>query len=214
MDVNGKALARAYIDGLKAACTDNKIEHTAMTETVTPPAPQIQRRNEFASSEWLNEFGRGFRSVGNGQIGLMPRAPYDVTTCTITAPAFAAWLAAQGETPSVHIQSWFDAVGVAGAAQSAPVALSNSAPPTAPAKRPNALSTSFNYLVETFKAGQYSTAKDFFKALEKKAGAGSPFDKGIGTNAGSLVVREICKPLSLKTLENNLPKIREAAKMG
>lgn len=33
----------------------------------------------------------------------------------ISAPAFAAWLAAQGETPSTHIRSWIDAVGVPGA---------------------------------------------------------------------------------------------------
>ena len=30
-------------------------------------------------------------------------------------------MAAQGETPSVHIQAWFDAVGVAGTGQVAPV---------------------------------------------------------------------------------------------
>lgn len=35
------------------------------------------------------------------------------TLTLITAPAFAAWLAAQGEAPSVHIQAWFEAVGVA-----------------------------------------------------------------------------------------------------
>jgi len=33
---------------------------------------------------------------------------------------FAAWLAAQGETPSAHVAAWFDAYGVAGAAQAAP----------------------------------------------------------------------------------------------
>jgi hypothetical protein len=71
----------------------------------------------------------------------------------------------------------------------------------------------FVYLVETFKAGQYSTAKAFYKALESKAGmTGSPFDKGSGQNAGSLFVRDIGKPLALKTLENAMPKLREAAK--
>jgi len=32
---------------------------------------------------------------------------------TITAPDFAAWLAAQGETPSDHIKAWLAAVGAA-----------------------------------------------------------------------------------------------------
>lgn len=32
----------------------------------------------------------------------------------ITAPAFAAWLAEQGETPSKYTQAWFDAVGASG----------------------------------------------------------------------------------------------------
>ena len=41
----------------------------------------------------------------------------DVTVYRITAPAFAAWLAAQGETPSIHIQAWFDAVGVTAGAE-------------------------------------------------------------------------------------------------
>jgi hypothetical protein len=57
--------------------------------------------------------------------------PYEKTTYTVTAPAFAAWLAAQGETPSPHVQAWFDAVGVAGAAL-VPVAVGNIAPQDEP----------------------------------------------------------------------------------
>ena len=119
------ALCRAYKDGLNDALTSGELTGTATTVTVTPKPPQVQRRNEFASSEWLGEFGRfGLTGVRNGRITSqpIPRAR-EVTTYTVTAPAFAAWLAAQSETPSVHIQAWFDAVGVAGAAQAAPVAV-------------------------------------------------------------------------------------------
>jgi len=98
--------------------------------------------------------------------------------------------------------------------KAAAVDVANSAPSTAPAKRPTAFSVSFDYLVTTFKAGQYSTAKDFYRALERKAGADSPFDKGTGANAGKLFVRDIGKPFAFKTLENNLPKIRKAARTG
>ncbi len=55
----------------------------------------------------------------------------EVQVNTVTAPAFAAWLAAQGETPSPHVQAWFDAMGVAGAGQTdAPVDDVNTAPST------------------------------------------------------------------------------------
>ena len=39
-------------------------------------------------------------------------ATKDVQVKVITAPAFAAWLAAQPEAPSEHIAAWFEAVGV------------------------------------------------------------------------------------------------------
>ena len=59
------------------------------------------------------------------------------------------------------------------------------------------------YVVETFKAGQYSTAKDFYRALENKAGASdSPFEKGTGVNIHSLYVREISETVTLKTIQN------------
>lgn len=118
------ALCRAYKDGLNAALASGELLGNATTVTVTPKSPQVQRRNEFASSEWLGEFGRfGFTGVRNRRITSQPiPQPRDVTTYTVTAPAFAAWLAAQGETPSVHVQAWFDALSVAGAGQVTPVA--------------------------------------------------------------------------------------------
>lgn len=58
------------------------------------------------------------------------------------------------------------------------------------------------YMVEVFKAAQYTTAKEFYRALEKKAGAGSPFDRGTGPNSDSLFVREISEKLTLKTVQN------------
>ena len=59
------------------------------------------------------------------------------------------------------------------------------------------------YLVETFKAGQYSTAKEFYRALENKASANdSPFDKGTGPHLHSLYVREMSETVTLKTIQN------------
>jgi hypothetical protein len=58
------------------------------------------------------------------------------------------------------------------------------------------------YMEEVFKAAQYPTAKDFYRALEKKAGAGSPFDRGTGPNSDSLYVRELSEKLTFKTIQN------------
>lgn len=81
------------------------------------------------------------------------------------------------------------------------------------AKRMTWRDVSLPYLVTTFRAGQYSTTKEFYKALLSKASTdGSPFDKGEGVNFGSLFVRDIGKPLALKTLENEMPAIRTAVK--
>ena len=38
-----------------------------------------------------------------------------------TPQAFASWLAAQGEAPSIHIQAWFEAAGMDGAAPAKPL---------------------------------------------------------------------------------------------
>ena len=68
------------------------------------------------------------------------------------------------------------------------------------------------YIVETIQAGQYASAKQLFNALELKAGPDSPFEKGAGSNRGSLFVREISQSMSLKTLQTNWPKLKSAAK--
>jgi hypothetical protein len=64
------------------------------------------------------------------------------------------------------------------------------------------------YVVETFKAGSFTTAKMLFKALERKAGADSPFDLGTGANRDSLVVRDISESLTLKTIQNAWGEIK------
>lgn len=58
------------------------------------------------------------------------------------------------------------------------------------------------YLLEVLQSGNYSTAKDFYKALERKAGADSPFELGTGLNRGSLFIRQINQKISLKTVQN------------
>ena len=68
------------------------------------------------------------------------------------------------------------------------------------------------YIVEVVQAGQYATAKELYRALEAKAGARSPFDKGSGANHGSLFVREIAQPLSMKTLQNKWSELRALAR--
>ena len=82
----------------------------------------------------------------------------------------------------------------------------------APASKPKAKRRTWwdvtrPYIAETMQAGQYPNAKQLFNALEAKAGQSSPFDKGSGSTRGSLFVRELSKPLALKTLQNNWQKV-------
>lgn len=102
-------LARARADDFLSACKSGYLPHTATTVTVTPKPQQVQRQTRFASSEWLMR--DGFISVRPTQ---KTPQPYDVTTYTITASDFAAWLAAQPEAPSEHIAAWCAALGMDG----------------------------------------------------------------------------------------------------
>ena len=161
-------LARDRAGDILSACKSGELPHTATTVTVTPPPLPIQRRNEFASSEWLNEFGRSnefgrFGSLGvrNGRITSQPPPqPHDVTTYTVTAPAFAAWLAAQPETPSAHIAAWFEAVGANTQDQAAPapVPVPTITPPPPATARQN---TRRNLLTPTIETAQRDESDRF-----------------------------------------------------
>jgi len=67
------------------------------------------------------------------------------------------------------------------------------------------------YIVQTYKSGQFSSAKDLYNALEKKIGTvGSPFEKGVGPHAYTLFVKEISQPLKLKTFQNAWQEIKNS----
>lgn len=64
------------------------------------------------------------------------------------------------------------------------------------------------YILQTIRAGQFSTAKQLFNKLESNAGKeGSPFEKGATNNSDCLFVREISATLSQSTLRNNFKKL-------
>lgn len=58
------------------------------------------------------------------------------------------------------------------------------------------------YVVDIFKAGNFTTAKALYLAIEKKAGTDSPFERGTGDNRAKLVVRELSETVGLKTIQN------------
>jgi hypothetical protein len=60
-----------------------------------------------------------------------------------------------------------------------------------------------DYISGVMESGQFSTVKELFRELERKAGPDSPFEKGTGHNRGRLYVRDIAVTVSLKTLQNN-----------
>lgn len=69
------------------------------------------------------------------------------------------------------------------------------------------------FIAKVMREGQHSTAKELFRALKDGAGTpDSPFDKGEGVHRHNLYVREIRKPLTLKTLQNNMSRLRDLAR--
>lgn len=65
------------------------------------------------------------------------------------------------------------------------------------------------YLECTFKELQCPTVKEFFAALTRKAGNGSPFDKGIGQNSGSLFARDVSAVVTCKMIEGFVTELRK-----
>lgn len=102
----------ALRNALISACVSNTLPHTATTTRVMSKAANVEQPSRFASSSWLER--DGFHMAG-ARIGYTHPAQYkDVTAYQIDAPAFAAWLATQGEMPSIHIAAWCAALGVDG----------------------------------------------------------------------------------------------------
>lgn len=91
-----------------------ELEHTTTTTRVQVRAAQHVPVSEFGG--WPDQYTRG----GVRYAYTSPAQFKDVTHHHITAPAFAAWLAAQGIEPSPHIAAWFKVQGVAPAVQVAP----------------------------------------------------------------------------------------------
>lgn len=128
-DLEAKRLLKSFFDGLKAACQSGELPNTKTTRIVKRQwSKTIPIR--FESTSWDGVPGKTHTVSGV--------TDDEVVTYRVTAPVFKTWLAAQGEEPSVHIQAWFDAVGVADAVMpDAPVVVVNVAPqkPQAPAKQ-------------------------------------------------------------------------------
>jgi hypothetical protein len=69
----------------------------------------------------------------------------------------------------------------------------------------------WTYVMTTYQAGQYKTAKDLYKKLQDTAGLGdSPFKKGEGTLRGSLFIEQTSSSLASKTLANAWKEIKKS----
>ena len=112
-DMPGKSLAGALLQGINAAVASGALASITKTEQVV-----TDHKEKFEGLDYSDPFVR--RNV-YGEREFKPKYSSipvygDKEFTHITAPAFAAWLAAQRDnTPSPHIQAWFDAVGVAAA---------------------------------------------------------------------------------------------------
>lgn len=94
------AATRAALQyALQAACQCGDLPHTTTTKPVTVSPARL-----------VNTLRKAELFGGHARVVYTQPARYsDVTEYLIAAPAFAAWLAAAGETPSPHIAAWFEA---------------------------------------------------------------------------------------------------------
>lgn len=197
------------------------------------PGIEFDRRLKLASA-FVNDAGP-LKPIGPlGALHLLGGP----VTAVVSLPEFAKWALGMGWTlperfprfkaappPALTIHNpvvqdimhaALQRVGQGSAQKPDTVPVVKPQPPTdLRAKRQTWRDATWPYVVKTFKAGQYKTAKDFYKALLSTAGQNeSPFKKGSGQNIGSLFVDAIGKPLALKTVENAMAEIRKAAKSG
>ncbi len=105
-DRPGRAFAVARVTDIESACQNGAIAYTAGTcksrykiTKLVPANTGFVRRDLYGQPKisWHNQ---------------MVWAQKDVPTNFIAAHAFSGWLATQGETPSMHIAAWFDALAV------------------------------------------------------------------------------------------------------
>lgn len=121
-DRDGRAAAAALRNTLLDACATGELDHTTTTERVIsaveadfspiPLAGIASRDWETRGFEAANYEHRSFLGGTLRTAYTQPAQYKDVTRHHITAPAFAAWLTAQGMEPSPHVAAWFKARGV------------------------------------------------------------------------------------------------------
>ena len=193
-----RVLAYTLID----VCKSDALPHTAeTTNKMTSPAKTVDTHRR------VTLFSGPAREVYT-----VPAKYKDVTTYLLTAPAFAAWLAAQGEVKSDHIAAWFEAMAVA----------ADAPPASAPLKAPGAnskkreprasWSDKLDYIAEIASTTKRTRARGLWDELKLKAGKeGSPFVVGTGIDRDKLVVKDNGAPLAFHTLETNMKIIRMKA---
>lgn len=155
---------------------------------------------------------------------LRPEHP-EIFTLHVKQKHLADWGALNGDTFIFQDTGYEDILFSNGSrgtiAPAEPEALTNQADAVEPAGNGPSLSrkkrrtwrdVAWLYMTEVFNAGRYPSAKQFYKALENKAGAESPFDRGTGQNSDSLFVREVSESLNLKTVQNNWQEIKATRK--
>ncbi|MGD9550533.1 MAG: hypothetical protein AB7V41_05965, partial [Burkholderiaceae bacterium] len=97
---------------IEMAMASNAIEHTTTISTKTIP-PKYSSITPSSLPDVARKIGFIFAdSRPRVIIPVKPGFTKTITEHHITAPAFAAWLAAQGLEPSPHVAAWFKARGV------------------------------------------------------------------------------------------------------
>lgn len=109
-DAAGMRHSRSLLSALDSACDEGDLPHDAISSIKrSPRVDHIPSRYEntrlWPDAYVLDGFALAYSTGGE---------EYTVITRLVHPKDFAAWLHAQGESPSVHISAWFEARGVAG----------------------------------------------------------------------------------------------------
>ena len=93
---------QALYPAMLAACNCGELPHSVQSMDVIAHYKKV-----FIGDQYVNSFAAGTERVATFRQDPVYKAK---DFFYVTAHDFAAWLAAQGETPSEHIAAWFDAM--------------------------------------------------------------------------------------------------------
>ena len=186
-------------DGYSLYLEEKKLRNAKGRYTVAEAAQVLAdtygfRVVDFVARRMVPAFKNGLlRVIDPADGGPVRGRELNIYADEVTPAVIDAWLNSEGFAADVR---WPD---------TAPLTIEGPEPPIPEerTKKTTWRDVAWDYVITSYRAGQFSTAKELFKRLEQTAGiAPSPFERSNRLNANSLYIRDISQTLSLKTIQN------------